>query len=307
MLNDKVLDNQAIPVMIKIFAGFCLLSAIFFLEHDASLANKIPLLVIFIALVGMPHGALDVMMIARLTQQSESMSGLLAGFNHSYWLRLFGCYLLYACVAGVAFSFWLVFPSTALILFLVMAVSHFRHDWQGFGGRLMQMSLAALVVTCPACFHADAIAEYFQALFLPDQAIPIIVVSMQSIAVSAILVALYAPKELSFSRLLVIAVVGISAFCLDPLLFFIAYFCSLHSLLHTLSIKDEFDLSWPQLMCRIVPPMLITLLLMGIVFELVPFQTVDTQWLRVIFIGLFALTIPHMLLTWHFQSATSPE
>lgn len=307
MLNDKMLDNQDIPAMIKIFAGFCLLSALFFLGYDASLAYKIPLLVIFIALVGMPHGALDVMMIARLTQQGESKSGLAAGVNHSYWLRLCGYYLLYTGVAGLAFGFWLLFPSTALILFLVMAVSHFRHDWQGFGGRLMQMSLAALVVTGPACFHADAIAEYFQALFLSDQAISIIVVSMQSVALSAILLALYAPKKLSFSRLLVLAIVGISAFCLDPLLFFIAYFCSLHSLLHTLSIKEEFDLSWPQLMYRVVPPMLITLLLMGTVFVLVPFQTVDAQWLRVIFIGLFALTVPHMLLTWHFQNAIRRE
>ena len=188
-----------------------------------------------------------------------------------------------------------------------MAVSHFSHDWQGFGGRLMQISLASLVVTAPACFHADAIAEYFQALFLSDQAISIIVVSMQSAALSAILLALYASKKFSFNRMFVLAVVGISAFCLDPLLFFIAYFCSLHSLLHTLSIKAEFDLSWQQLMYRVLPPMLITLLLMGTVFVLVPFQTVDVQWLRVIFIGLFAFTVPHILLTWYFRSANSRE
>ena len=303
MINDKMVDNEEIPAIIKIFAGFCLVSAIFLLAYDASLAYKIPLLVMFIALVGMPHGALDVMMISRLTQQSESNSASVVGVNYSYWLRLCGYYLLYAGVAGLAFGFWLLLPSMALILFLVMAVSHFSHDWQGFGGRLMQICLASLVVTAPACFHADAIAEYFQALFLSDQAISIIVISMQSIALSAILLALYASKKLSFSRILVLAVVGTSAFYLDPLLFFIAYFCSLHSLLHTLLIKDEFDLSWPQLMYRVLPPMLITLLLMGIVFVLVPFQTVDVQWLRVIFIGLFALTVPHLLLTWYFQSA----
>lgn len=307
MINDKLLNKEEIPAIIKVFAGFCLVSAIFLLGYDASLAYKIPLFVIFIALVGMPHGALDVMMISCLIQQRESNSSSVVGVNYSYWFRLCGYYLLYTAVAGLAFGFWLLFPSTALILFLIMAVSHFSHDWQGFGGRLMQISLASLVVTAPACFHADAIAKYFQALFLTDQAISIIVISMQSAALSAILLALYASKKISFSRILVLAVVGISAFFLDPLLFFVAYFCSLHSLLHTLSIKDKFDMSWQQLMYRVLPPMLITLLLMGIVFVLVPFQTVDVQWLRVIFIGLFALTVPHMLLTWYFQRANRTE
>ena len=188
-----------------------------------------------------------------------------------------------------------------------MAVSHFSHDWQGFGGRLMQNKFSVLSGDCSRVFSCRRYSGILQALFLTDQAISIIVVSMQSAALSAILLALYASKKSSFSRILVLAVVGISAFCLDPLLFFIAYFCSLHSLLHTLSIKDKFDMSWQQLMYRVLPPMLITLLLMGIVFVLVPFQTVDVQWLRVIFIGLFALTVPHMLLTWHFQRANRTE
>lgn len=298
-----MLSNQTTPPIIKIFAGFCLLSVLFALAYDASLTYKILILVILMALVGMPHGALDVMMIARLAKINESRGPSELGVSRFYWLRLLRYYSLYIGIAALAFGFWLLLPSTALIVFLLMAVLHFRHDWQGFGGGLMQMSLAALVVTAPACFHAEAIAGYFHALFLSDQAISIIIVSMQSVAISAILVGLYASKILSLSRFLTMTGVGISAYCLDPLLFFIAYFCSLHSLLHTLSIKDEFDLSWLKLLYRVVPPMLLTLLLMGVVYVSVPFQSVDTQWLRIIFIGLFALTVPHMLLTLYFQRA----
>lgn len=296
-----MLIDKTSPPIIQIFVGFLVLSAIFILAHDVSSAYKIPLLVIFIALVGMPHGALDVMMIARLVRLSETKKGSVLNINFSNRFRLCGFYLLYTSVAGFAFGFWLLFPSAALILFLLMAVLHFRHDWQGFGGGLMQMSLSALVVTGPACFHADAIAGYFRALFLSDEAISIIIISMQSVALSAVLLALYAPKHLSFSRLLTFTIVLLSAYSLDPLLFFIAYFCSLHSLLHTLSIKNEFDLSWEKLMYWVVPPMMFTLLLMGLAYVLVPFQSVDAQWLRIIFIGLFALTVPHMSLTLYFQ------
>ena len=301
MLNEKMLSDTVRPPIMQIFVGFCLLSALFLLAYDVTFAYKIPILVLLITLVGMPHGALDVMMIARLVRLSETKIDSTVGVNLSYWRRLCGYYLVYTGIAGLAFGFWLLFPSAALILFLVMAVSHFRYDWHGFGGGLMQISLSALVVTGPAVFHADAIAGYFQALFLSDQATSIIIVSLQSVALSAVLLALYAPKHSSSSRLLVLMLMSISVYCLDPLLFFIAYFCSLHSPLHTLSIKNEFDLSWPQLLNRVVPPMLITLLLMGLIYVLVPFQSVDAQWLRIIFIGLFALTVPHMFLTVYYQ------
>ena len=65
----------------------------------------------------MPHGALDVMMISRLIQQRESNSPSALGVNYSYWFRLCGYCLLYTAVAGLAFGFWLLFPSTALVFF----------------------------------------------------------------------------------------------------------------------------------------------------------------------------------------------
>ena len=61
-----------------------------------------------ISLVGLPHGALDPMVATRY--------GLIRDFPSSVWFLT-----IYSAIVGLVIGFWLLLPSLALVLFLLIS------------------------------------------------------------------------------------------------------------------------------------------------------------------------------------------
>jgi Brp/Blh family beta-carotene 15,15'-monooxygenase len=87
------------------------------------------------------------------------------------------------------------------------------------------------------------------------------------------------------------------ALLLHPLVFFTCYFALLHSPRHLLETAQGLGItSLKRIYLVTLPVLLATLLLAGLAYWLLPPIGIAARVLRIVFIGLAALTVPHMLL-----------
>jgi Brp/Blh family beta-carotene 15,15'-monooxygenase len=89
-----------------------------------------------------------------------------------------------------------------------------------------------------------------------------------------------------------------------PLIYFVVYFCGLHSPRHFLLTADQLRLTPVQGLRAALPIMAATLLLsaLGAIALYMCTSTFEATTLQLVFIGLAALTVPHMILTAVFKS-----
>ena len=89
-----------------------------------------------------------------------------------------------------------------------------------------------------------------------------------------------------------------------PLIYFVVYFCLLHSPRHFLLTADHLKLT-PLQALRATWPILMSTLAMaalGALVLAVLTPAFEPATLQIVFIGLAALTVPHMLLTAVFRT-----
>jgi Brp/Blh family beta-carotene 15,15'-monooxygenase len=87
------------------------------------------------------------------------------------------------------------------------------------------------------------------------------------------------------------------ALLLQPLVFFSCYFALLHSPRHLLDTAQGLGMtSLKRIYLATLPVLLATLLLAGLAYWLLPHIGMAARVVRIVFIGLAALTVPHMLL-----------
>ncbi|MEM7404987.1 MAG: Brp/Blh family beta-carotene 15,15'-dioxygenase [Pseudomonadota bacterium] len=241
---------------------------------------------IAVALLGVPHGALDPL-IAR---------------QNGHWKDAWGLarYLLtYSALVGAAVALWLAMPALSLGLFLAISAWHFGGDWAGSGAPWQRCALGAAVLTLPCVTHAAAVAADF-ALLIPLR---------DAFEITAWLT-LVSPVLFGFTLLFafglridapdksaeLLALVAL-ALTLEPIMYFVVYFCGLHSPRHLLEaiLRLESVASSTTVVTGIGISAITVAIALTIVLAAAP-TNVDTALLQVVFIGLFALTIPHMLL-----------
>ncbi len=94
-----------------------------------------------------------------------------------------------------------------------------------------------------------------------------------------------------------IAALGILAAVAPPLIAFATFFCAMHSPRHILRTADyASDVSKPLLWATGFAPMLLVLGMVAAAWLHFGSVPVDDRLLRIMFIGLAALTVPHMVL-----------
>jgi len=151
------------------------------------------------------------------------------------------------------------------------------------------------VICLPALFHAEEVLIIFEVL--TPAASQIIVDSMGSISVVttiAVCILCLRARRAGITAHLELAVLFYSAYSLPPIAHFTVYFCVLHSSLHLgRSLKK---LGVTNVLVYAVPFTLLSFVLGSILFIALPDIDVSSQLIQVIFVGLFALTVPHMIL-----------
>ena len=107
---------------------------------------------IAILLLGLPHGALD--LVALLDARSTARA-----------------VAVYLALAGVMAALWWAAPGAALLVFFAIAVGHFGEDWPGPG--VVAHGAALALLAAPLLFHRGEIDALFAIIVGPRAILPL--------------------------------------------------------------------------------------------------------------------------------------
>ena len=257
------------------------------------------LLAVWVAMAGLPHGALDPWVAWR------------AGLWRGRWGWL-AFNLAYVAIAATVVAVWWLAPGPGLALFLIMSAWHFGGDWRHDLPAWARAAAGLALLALPAWRWPTEVGDAFALLAGPDGAS---IAAGLGAAAPALAVGMGAAALLAWRRsratTLELAAVATLAVLLPPLVYFIVYFCALHSLRHLRIAARDANARSRWRMAGVA--LLYTVLTLVAAALAWPWLASDASMavpggslLRLVFIGLAALTLPHMLVVmWseHVQAA----
>ena len=258
---------------------------------------ELALVVGAVASAGLPHGAADAWIAAR--------EGLARGLpGKAVFLAV------YSGLALLVIAAWLVFPVMSLALFLATSVWHFGNDSRTDLHPVARIATGLIILGAPAAFHATAVSEAYgilsgdrAAAIVPAQAalfwLGCLALPLTLALTPARLPLLARATPGRISHLIEMILLVVLAAFLSPLVYFAVYFCGVHSPRHlgrVIRLFPERSGSgfWGALTALTLIPVLAGAAAWG--WLSTAGQQPDAAGLQVLFIGLAALTLPHMLL-----------
>src|SRR6056297_218070 len=130
-------------------AGLLVLAALNMVFAPGPLTQAL-LLAPAVALLGLPHGALDLPMARVLWPLTGAADHML----------LYGAYI---GIAGAVAALWWLAPGLALIAFLAYSALHFSGDWE-MDGLLLRIAGGLSVIGAPALFHVTDVVAILSVL-----------------------------------------------------------------------------------------------------------------------------------------------
>lgn len=274
------------------FAGAFLSSVL-----DISLSQELGLIILVLAvtLLGLPHGALDFSLAKSLKLIDSQISASLFVF-------------VYMLIAVLSIGAWVLFPALGLSVFIIISVYHFGADWREETPSYVQLSLATIVLCGPSVIYSSIVTQLFTALLLQMQMAQALVMVMQiSFTISAILFSGYLLGVLTSKQkikpwvLLEYGTLIASSLVLPPLVHFVLYFCALHSPKHMQKAMYSLQFSVKQAFLASIPFVALSIFIAFGFYHWFGSDNLNNDILRWVFVGLFGLTMSHMLLVsiWH--------
>lgn len=286
-LQGRVFCGLALATMFASLAGFKLAAL-----HELLAAAAL------LSLLGMPHGALDAV-FARKLFGIESYTG---------WAAFA---LFYVALAAAVVGFWFFLPTAFLCAFLLVSALHFGGDPAVNTSTVVRGLYGGSVIVLPALWHGPEL-EHLMGLVAGPASAAVVVPVLQHLAtawLAAILVgcvlqarssrrmAHQTARETAFDTAFEMAALAALLVAATPLVSFTVYFCAMHSPRHILrtvlgmpviEARNALRLAlWPTL------AVLAALLVGG---WLSSGRAIQPVILQLVFVGLAALTLPHMLL-----------
>ena len=258
-----------------------------------------------IALLGMPHGAFDVVFARRLF-----------GVVGAKGWALFS--LLYIGLAAAVVGVWWVAPTFFLCAFLACSALHFGGDPAAGTSVLARGLYGGAVIVLPALWHGPELQQLLALVAGPASAALVAPVLGQMAALWLAGLALAAALLARTSRLAAAELAALAALSVTapPLVAFTVYFCAMHSPRHVLrtlagfsrlEIRNAWGMAkWPTLAVLVV--LVVSMVWMGVLAAAAggtALEVIDGRpggppmpaWaMQIIFVGLAALTLPHMVL-----------
>ena len=288
-----------------IFFLFCNIFSLVFFKIDISIISPL-ICLLLILVIGVSHGSLD----------HIKGKKLLKTFNLNNISIFYFTYLLLAISITI---FWISFPSTALIIFLIVASYHFgKEDTQflinenTYSNQLLFLFKGSLIILAPLLFHFDETISIFKLLLIKNETfysslafiennkllnIGIIISTLSSIF---LFIKNFELKK--FTIFLDYFSIIILNYYFTPLIAFTIYFCFLHSIRHSISLMIELDQKNLKNGLLIFFKKALPLTILTAIFCLIGMYFLnknygfDSSILKLIFIGLASLTFPHILL-----------
>ena len=261
-------------------------------DHLVSLDHISLIALAFVVVVGLPHGAFD----GAIAQQ--------LGYSRT-WRAMCRFIVVYLGLAGAVVAFWIWQPGLALALFLLISAVHFGYgDATGATAVSRMVQIAAhggVAVFGISLFHLQQVTPLFAALTGGDVALAVLMAELFPLAMIPVagLYLICAIREAALrSRLVELALLCLLLSIVPPLVGFAVYFCVIHTGRHMQHI-------WQHLRRRATPRYILGEAALftvaswaaGVMIWLwLDSGNVSQDFLQVIFIGLAALTVPHMIL-----------
>ena len=256
--------------------------------------------------IGISHGALD-------NKKGKKLIHLY-NIRNSYFF-----YLIYLMIGLCIITFWLLFPTTALIIFLIVASYHFGKEDTEFLIKnknalnlILYFLKGSLIVIAPLMFHFTETINIFKLLLIQNKDFFLFLdfIEFNQILSFALLISFlvntyYVIDNFKIINILIffdfLSIIVLNYF-LSPLIAFTIYFCFLHSFRHSISLINELDKNNFKKGTYIFVKKAIPLTFLTAVFYLISLYFLSNYYqlgdaiLKVIFIGLASLTFPHILL-----------
>ena len=245
---------------------------------------EIVTLAVVIVLLGVPHGALDTLFVDR-RYRIRSARG---------W-SLFA--LLYFAPVAAVVAIWAATPSVFLMGFLVISMVHFSGDLEPGTPPVSRILYSGAIIILPALFHGAEVQNLFSLLVGPRAA---------SLAMSILtpvawpwLIGLVAACLFGMKRQRIttceIASVTLLAVAAPPLAAFTIFFCGMHSARHIMrTVRYVGPGRRRDLLVTSTLPIAAICVVAIAALSLPSGLSIDTRIVRILFVGLAALTVPHM-------------
>ena len=257
---------------------------------NLDLLNLIALLAV--AFIGMPHGAMDgalAMHLGWMNRPAKAISFLLA----------------YVGIAGIVIGLWLLTPTVGFLVFLSISLFHFgRGDIvpRGKNHHITEVLMrGGLVLSGISLFHRKEVDAIFEILIGSDTSLVWLFLQSLGVVTVALIPIVLASKSTTERRFVALEIATLlSIFAITPpLLGFAIYFCCIHSVRHFKHMGQRLQSTLEGI--QITRTTAFFSLLTWVVGLLaLTYQSssvgLEPALLQVIFIGLAALTVPHMLL-----------
>ena len=288
-----------------IFFLFCNIFSLVFFKIDISIISPL-ICLLLILVIGVSHGSLD----------HIKGKKLLKTFNLNNISIFYFTYLLLAISITI---FWILFPSTALIIFLIVASYHFgKEDTQflinenSYLNQLMFFLKGSLIIFAPMFFHFDETISIFKLLLIDNETFYEILELIETnkillyfIILSTLSNIVLFAKNFELRKFIIFldyfSIIIINYF-FSPLVAFTIYFCFLHSVRHSISLMWELDKNNLGNGLKVFIKKALPLTILTATFCLIGLYLLnntynfDSAILKIIFIGLASLTFPHILL-----------
>ncbi|MEM6498254.1 MAG: Brp/Blh family beta-carotene 15,15'-dioxygenase [Pseudomonadota bacterium] len=238
-----------------------------------------------ILVLGVPHGAFDVAL-----WQSDQR----AANSQDLAIML----VKYISLAALFFGLWLIVPELALPVFLGISIYHFSGDWSKDLDLAPRLIATSAMIAAPAGLFREEVVEIFSWL-APEDTARLLGMIMAALSVPLLQASVVVIALLAIHRTWVaaeLAVVLSLAWLMPPLLFFLVYFCGLHSVRHMLETHQ-------QLRCRTVGEFVFAawpyapLAIFGTLLGAVTLSSLPLgpAMLGTVFMALGSLTVPHII------------
>ena len=265
--------------------SFAFLLNLFHLEMETQLF----IASFIISLAGLPHGAADAWLAQRV--------GIISNLKD-----LFTFLVSYTFVAISIIFAWMISPSISLAIFLIISAWHFGDDERLGLSLFTRFCSGVIIVSSPLLLHNKEVLSLYEILIgnyannVLDSQIILFITSCGYLIYNTIVSFNDMRTVRNISNIMLYVIL---ACIITPILYFTIYFCCAHSFQHMSRIWDmttaknrsKFLIAVTLLTTLVIVFALVIyfwLIRSGINFEIVN--------IKVLFVGLAALAVPHILL-----------
>ena len=246
-----------------------------------------------VVIIGLPQWALDGANASQLGMSPNLLS-------------LIRFLVLYIAAAAVVVGAWMVAPVICLLAFLVISMLHFGmgdvRAGNGWQGMLEALAHGGLVVAGISHMHREEVDVIFG--YLVDGNTLLVWQGLEIIAIFVAVALLFCMVQGVINRrwrggLAELVILGAIFAFTPPLVGFAIYFCLVHTPRHVRAILASVSsgVSRRLILSQVVLFSVASWVAGGLAFWLLlGAETAEAALMRVVFIGLAALTVPHMIL-----------